>query len=104
MPGAACESDSVPGLLTERSAFDIVLHMDRLRIEINLYASLRKWRSEPNFFHEVTEAGTVKDALLDLGIPEEDVAIIMINRRRGQPDDKLSEGDRLDLFPLIGGG
>ncbi len=49
-------------------------------------------------------AQLVRDALRENGIPEEEVAIIMINGKRGRPETGMSDGDTVSLFPLIGGG
>ncbi len=46
----------------------------------------------------------VAEILADLGIPEEHVMVIMIDDRLGRPDSMVEGGDRLRLFPLIGGG
>jgi molybdopterin synthase sulfur carrier subunit len=78
--------------------------MNTGRIEISLYASLRKWNPSPAFTHEIAEGKTVGEILVEIGVPERDTAIIMVNQRRGGLDTILSSGDTLSLFPLIGGG
>lgn len=74
------------------------------RIEIHLYASLQKRRTNPAARCEIGDAKTVRELLLDIDIPEKEVAIIMINGKRRQLETKLSDGDEVSLFPLIGGG
>jgi sulfur carrier protein ThiS len=46
----------------------------------------------------------VRDLLKESGIPEREIAIVMVNGKRGQLDSALQHGDSVSLFPLIGGG
>jgi sulfur carrier protein ThiS len=71
---------------------------------MRLYASLQKWKLNPGASIELDRAKTVRELLLDSNIPEQEVAIIMINGKRRQLETILSEGDEVSLFPLIGGG
>lgn len=74
------------------------------RIEIRLHASLRKWEPISAASCEVIGEKTVRGFLKDAGIPEQEAVIILVNGRRGRLETKLSDGDTLSLFPLIGGG
>ena len=47
---------------------------------------------------------TVSRALESLGIPAKEVKIIMVNGIHASLDHELSDGDRLGLFPPVGGG
>jgi sulfur carrier protein ThiS len=69
-----------------------------------LHASLRKWASHSAGKYELDGQKTVRELLLDLGIPEQEAAIIVVNGMRGRPETALSDGDTLSLFPLIDGG
>jgi molybdopterin converting factor small subunit len=46
----------------------------------------------------------VKALLALLGIPENETKIIMVNGRQATLRDPLSDGDRVALFPAVGGG
>ena len=49
--------------------------------------------------------GTPVSAIISrLGLPPEEVTLIMINGRRQQPDFPLQGDERVGLFPPIGGG
>ena len=49
--------------------------------------------------------GTPVSAIISrLGLPPEEVTLIMINGRRQQPDFLLQGDERVGLFPPIGGG
>jgi molybdopterin synthase sulfur carrier subunit len=74
------------------------------RVEIRLYASLQKWKPSPAAGYELGGAKTVGELLALHAIPEDEVAIIMINGKRGRLDTPLADGDSVSLFPLIGGG
>jgi sulfur carrier protein ThiS len=47
---------------------------------------------------------TVGGALAQLGIAPGDVKIIMVNGVSAGPERELADGDRLGLFPAVGGG
>ncbi len=48
---------------------------------------------------------TALENLLDgLNIPEDEIAIAMVNGNREEEDYLLRDKDRVGLFPLIGGG
>lgn len=74
-----------------------------LKIMVKLFANLRDQREKEQFMTLAQGAnpGQVMEAL---HIAAEDVAIIMINGRRTEPDAVLQEGDTLALFPPVGGG
>jgi sulfur carrier protein ThiS len=47
---------------------------------------------------------TVADLLAQLGVIPGNVGVVMVNDHHANEDDPLSEGDRVDLFPLFAGG
>ena len=53
---------------------------------------------------DVSSDTTVKEIIESLGIPLQDVAIIMINGRGTNFDAVLKSDDVLALFPPVGGG
>jgi sulfur carrier protein ThiS len=73
-------------------------------VEMRLYASLQKWRPAPAGAYELAGITTVRDLVRENGIPESQIAIIMINGKRGRLESTLAHGDTVGLFPLIGGG
>ena len=51
------------------------------------------------------EEGTTAGRLADsIGIPAKEIKIVMINGRSSSLDAELCEGDRVALFPPVGGG
>lgn len=74
-----------------------------MKIVVKLFANLRDNREKEQSM-DLREGMTPKDVIEKLEIPFEDVAIIMINGRRKEPDTELVEDDTLALFPAVGGG
>lgn len=47
---------------------------------------------------------TALDLINSLGIPPEEVKIIMLNGKAAPKDSLIQDGDRVGLFPAVGGG
>jgi sulfur-carrier protein len=77
-------------------------------LQIFLNASLRLYVPGYNPYEGMTlemAPGTPVSFLISrLGLPCEEVTLIMINGRRQQPDFLLQGDERVGLFPPIGGG
>ena len=72
-------------------------------IEVRLFATLREGRGkivmlEPENF---PDAGSI---IAHLNIPAEEVAILLINGFHKKPEDAVTDGDIIALFPPVGGG
>ena len=39
-----------------------------------------------------------------LGLPLQDIKIIMLNGKRVEPEAQVADGDRVGFFPAVGGG
>ena len=74
-----------------------------MQITVKLFANLRENR-EKIMNMDVSSDTTVKEIIESLGIPLQDVAIIMINGRGTNFDAVLKSDDVLALFPPVGGG
>ena len=74
-----------------------------MQITVKLFANLRENR-EKIMDMDVRSDTTVKEIIESLGIPLQDVAIIMINGRGTNFDAVLKSDDVLALFPPVGGG
>ena len=46
----------------------------------------------------------VKDVMVELGIPLDMPKVIMLNDKQGKLEDNLKDGDRITVFPPVGGG
>ena len=72
-------------------------------IEVRLFATFREGR-EKIYYMEAEKIKKVSDALEILRIPEEEVAICLINGRHSKVDTEVKDGDILAVFPPVGGG
>jgi len=53
---------------------------------------------------EIGAGETVADAMRRLGLKLADVGAVRVNGQIAMPASVLQDGDRVELFPLIGGG
>jgi molybdopterin converting factor small subunit len=53
---------------------------------------------------ELDDKAPLGSLLGRLKIPPEEVTVIMVNGKREQDNYPLRDGDRVGIFPLIGGG
>ena len=73
-------------------------------IDLRLYASLQKY-SPSNAGQFPIESGTcLLDLVKHLGIPPEQTKLFFINGVRGDSGTVLTGGERVAIFPPIGGG
>jgi sulfur-carrier protein len=72
-------------------------------ITVKLFASLRQGRFEERVLTCDPES-TVELIIRDLGIPMDQVSIILLNDKHVNSGNHLSAGDVLSLLPPLGGG
>ena len=72
-------------------------------IEVRCFASLAK-HAPAGGHAKLAAPGTVGDLIRALGIPPEDVTIIFVNGAHATETAELRNGDRVGLFPAVGGG
>lgn len=70
---------------------------------VKLFATLREGRDKTVHvpWHDRL---TPRMILKELAIPEEEVAILLVNGRTGTMDQPLEREDYLSVFPPVGGG
>jgi sulfur-carrier protein len=76
---------------------------DNMTLTVRLFATLREGRGK-ELSLKMDEDTTVRGLISRLSIPEEEVAILLINGRDGSMDQTLVHGDKVSLFPPVGGG
>ena len=74
-----------------------------MQITVELHASFRVGRFKSRAL-EVPENAAIRRIALDLGIPEKDIGIVLVNGRHASPGESPKEGDVVSLLPRIGGG
>ncbi|MCG8642228.1 MAG: MoaD/ThiS family protein [Desulfobacterales bacterium] len=75
-----------------------------VQIELKLFVTLAGYLPENAGNHEVKEGQTIDDLIQSLGIPQGLVKLIFVNGKKQDRNYVLQDGDRLGLFPPVGGG
>jgi sulfur carrier protein ThiS len=79
-----------------------------MKIELRLYASLAAFMPEKTVGNpltmEVSDGTTIRDLLQQLKVPKKDIKVIFLNGIHANDGDILKEGDRVGVFPSVGGG
>ena len=75
-----------------------------VHVTLKLFATLSRFTPESADSFPIAPGTSVKDLLEELGIPEDDVRLIFINGIKGHLTSTLTDGDRLGIFPPVGGG
>ncbi len=73
-------------------------------IQIKLFATLNKFAPENGDHYPIPDDATVADVVTALSIPQKEAKLIFINNTRADLDSPLKSGDRLGIFPPVGGG
>ena len=74
-----------------------------MEIEVRLFASLRKYSNDKNRI-ELEDGANVHDFIERIGVPPSEVAIILVDGRHADRDQRLHDGEAVSLFPSIAGG
>lgn len=79
-----------------------------MKIELYLYATLAKYLPENAGPRSVTldveNNACIRDVVGRLRIPEERIKLVFVNGVHGRMDTVVEDGDRVGLFPPVGGG
>lgn len=77
--------------------------MKALEVTVRLFATLRngRFKTETRCFAPGT---TVQQVAQELKIPLEELSLTLLNGQTALPEQELSDGDILSLFPPVGGG
>ena len=78
------------------------------KVEVRLYASLRKYHPNPGSSEAVVitidNEAKLGDLLDRLKVSRQEIGILMVNGNWQKESYLLKDGDRIGVFPLIGGG
>ena len=77
-----------------------------MKVELNLFASLRKYRPPGNDKEiiDISQNINIAQLLKDKEIPLEEAIVLLVNGVRVDYNHVLQEGDKISAFPLIMGG
>ena len=73
-------------------------------IEIKCFATLARFAPDNAENYPVAPGETVRSLIDKLGLPAEEVTLIFVNSVRTTADAPVADGDRVGLFPPVGGG
>jgi molybdopterin synthase sulfur carrier subunit len=73
-------------------------------IEIRLFATLRRLLPASADNYPIDPGMSLSDLLDKLKIPRNEAKLIFINGRRADQSSILNDGDRVGIFPPVGGG
>lgn len=73
-------------------------------INLKLFATLGKFTPDSADNYPVERGTPVRDLVARLGIPEEKAKLIFIDGVKGELDSLLNGGERIGIFPPVGGG
>ena len=79
-----------------------------MKVEVRVFATLRRYFpglgvGEPMNL-DLPEGTTAGQLMERLGLPAEEVKVIMRNARQVEPDEVLQDGDRIAFIPPVAGG
>ncbi len=75
-----------------------------MKIQVKSFATLAPYQPDNSDSYEVRDSATVGDVVQELGVPMDELNLTFVNSARVTLDHQLQNGDRLGLFPLVGGG
>lgn len=73
-------------------------------IDLRLFATLAKYMPPDADHYTVRSGMTVSDLLERLEVPAAEVKLIFINGTKGHLSSGLRGGERVGIFPPVGGG
>ena len=73
-------------------------------IELKCYATLAPLMPDNAATLPITPGETVLDLATRLSIPEKEIKIVFVNGLAADLDRPLADGDRVGIFPPVGGG
>ena len=74
------------------------------KIELELLATLKRYQPESSNAIEIEPGSTIRQLASRLKIPEYEINLIFINGDKANLDSILTGGERVQLFPPLGGG
>ncbi|MFH1152320.1 MAG: MoaD/ThiS family protein [Pseudomonadota bacterium] len=78
--------------------------MKMIDITIKLFANLVTYLPRSGETYPVRNGVSVGELIAELGIPADQAKLIFVNGRKQELDYILAQGDRVGIFPPVGGG
>jgi molybdopterin converting factor small subunit len=74
------------------------------QIKLKLYATLQMFMPNRGEDYPISPGMTVRDVLMQLELPEEKAKLIFIDGMKAELSSRLNGGERVGIFPPVGGG
>lgn len=75
-----------------------------ITIELKLYVTLADYLPKTGEKYETQEGQSIAELIKELNIPPDEIKLIFVNGRRQDLNYTIQAGDRVGLFPPVGGG
>ncbi|MGD9732209.1 MAG: MoaD/ThiS family protein [Desulfamplus sp.] len=75
-----------------------------IKIELKLFATIARYLPDSSESFLVEDGATIRQIVDTLGIPKSEVKLTFVNGIQKPLDHVLNDGDRLGIFPPVGGG
>ena len=79
-----------------------------MKIEVNLFASLARLKPDDaagkSWWIDCDEGTTVSQLMVHICVPEKEIKLIFRNGVMCRNEETLCDGDRVGVFPPVGGG
>ena len=76
----------------------------KAHVQIKLFASLKKFLPESADQYPIEPGSSIQDLLIQLEVPLKEAKLIFVNGVKSAPDTLLEGGERIGVFPPVGGG
>ena len=73
-------------------------------IELKCFVTLAQYMPENSDDYPIEPDETIRSLVEKLGMPVKDVTLMFVNSVRSDLDTEIRNGDRVGLFPPVGGG
>ncbi len=73
-------------------------------IQVKCYATLTPYQPEDAEHFPITPGESVLSLLKRLGLDKSEVKVVFVNSRHAGGEHLLTHGDRVAVFPAVGGG
>jgi len=73
-------------------------------VQIKLFASLKKYLPESADQYPIEPGISIQDLLIGLQVPLKEAKLIFVNGVKSDADALLRGGERVGVFPPVGGG
>ena len=73
-------------------------------IDLRLFATLQQFNPDNTTAFPITPGTTVRDVLATINVPVEKAKLIFVDGLKKDLDEVLNGGERVGIFPPVGGG